>query len=168
MLSSLTNSLRRLRTVTTTVIQIRKGTTIPVILTQNLENKGRIGDVILVKRGFARNFLIPKRIAVYATKENREHYLFIRNESTVTSNVQSKNLEKLKNYNMKLERNASVTGSLYGSVTVTDIMEVLANDGITNVNVELDSPIKTIGHHAITVNGVSVTVDVRAAQTQQM
>ena len=128
-----------------------------VILLERIERLGQMGDVVVVKDGFARNFLLPKNKALRANKENLE---FFEKEKI---NLEAKNLklkteaeavsEKITLNNYIIIRQASDTGQLYGSVNSGDIKEKLQEEGfsIEKNQVVLDRPIKEIGHHDIRV-----------------
>ena len=128
-----------------------------VILLERIERLGQMGDVVVVKDGFARNFLLPKNKALRANKENLE---FFEKEKI---NLEAKNLklkteaeavsEKIIVNNYIIIRQASDTGQLYGSVNSGDIKEKLQEEGfsIEKNQVVLDRPIKEIGHHEIRV-----------------
>tara|TARA_B100001057_G_scaffold242960_1_gene243258 strand:- start:1982 stop:2662 length:681 start_codon:yes stop_codon:yes gene_type:complete len=128
-----------------------------VILLERIERLGQMGDVVVVKDGFARNFLLPKNKALRANKENLE---FFEKEKI---NLEAKNLklkteaetvsEKIIINNYIIIRQASDTGQLYGSVNSGDIKEKLQEEGfsIEKNQVVLDRPIKEIGHHEIRV-----------------
>jgi large subunit ribosomal protein L9 len=128
-----------------------------VILLERIERLGQMGDVVVVKDGFARNFLLPKNKALRANKENLE---FFEKEKI---NLEAKNLklkteaeavsEKITLNNYIIIRQASDTGQLYGSVNSGDIKEKLQEEGfsIEKNQVVLDKPIKEIGHHDIRV-----------------
>jgi large subunit ribosomal protein L9 len=128
-----------------------------VILLERIDRLGQMGDVVVVKDGFARNFLLPKNKALRANKENLE---FFEKEKI---NLEAKNLklkteaeavsEKITVKNYIIIRQASDTGQLYGSVNSGDIKEKLQEEGfsIEKNQVVLDRPIKEIGHHEIRV-----------------
>jgi len=128
-----------------------------VILLERIERLGQMGDVVVVKDGFARNFLLPKNKALRANKENLE---FFEKEKI---NLEAKNLKlkteaeavskKITVNNYIIIRQASDTGQLYGSVSSGDIKEKLQEEGfsIEKNQVVLDRPIKEIGHHEIRV-----------------
>jgi large subunit ribosomal protein L9 len=122
-----------------------------VILLERVERLGQMGDEVKVKDGFARNFLLPQKKALRATKANREYF------STQKAQLEANNLErrkdaevvseKLKGKIFVLLRQAGDRGQLYGSVSPRDIAEVITAGGFTvNRNqVPLDKPIKSIG-----------------------
>ena len=128
-----------------------------VILLERIERLGQMGDVVNVKDGFARNFLLPNNKALRANSENLE---FFEKEKI---NLEAKNLklkteaetisEKINVNNYVIIRQASDTGQLYGSVNSGDIKEKLVEEGfiIEKNQVVLDRPIKEIGHHEIKV-----------------
>ena len=128
-----------------------------VILLERIDRLGQMGDVVVVKDGFARNFLLPKNKALRANKENLE---FFEKEKI---NLEAKNVklkteaeavsEKITVKNYIIIRQASDTGQLYGSVNSGDIKEKLQEEGfsIEKNQVVLDRPIKEIGHHEIRV-----------------
>ena len=128
-----------------------------VILLERIERLGQMGDVVVVKDGFARNFLLPKNKALRANKENLE---FFEKEKI---NLEAKNLKlkteadaiskKITVNNYIIIRQASYTGQLYGSVNSGDIKDKLQEEGfsVEKNQVVLDRPIKEIGHHEIRV-----------------
>ena len=152
-----------------------------VILLERVAKLGQMGDVVKVRDGFARNFLLPGGKALRATKANRERFEHMKVELEAR-NLQAKSeatkvAEKIDGRNVIVIRQASETGQLYGSVSVRDIMAALNADGIAlnRHQVLLDAPIKTIGQHnvAIAVHpevevGVSVTVARSTAEAERI
>ncbi len=152
-----------------------------VILLERVAKLGQMGDVVKVKDGYARNFLLKRNKALRATKENREKYDGMKAELEAR-NLQAKSeatkvAEKIDGRNVIVIRQASETGQLYGSVSVRDIMAARNADGIAlnRHQVLLDAPIKTIGQHnvAIAVHpevevGVSVTVARSTAEAERI
>jgi large subunit ribosomal protein L9 len=128
-----------------------------VILLERVAKLGQMGDVVKVKDGFARNFLLKRGKALRATAENRTKYDGMKAELEV-NNIKAKGeatkvAEKIDGRDIVIIRQASETGQLFGSVTVRDIVVSLAADGITvsRPQVWLDAPIKTIGRQKLTV-----------------
>lgn len=123
-----------------------------LILLQRVENLGKMGDIVKVRSGYARNFLLPKKIALRATKENIAHFEKEKEAlETLNSNhiKEAEGLAKtLKGAMVTLIRQASEGGQLYGSVTPKDITESLKNDKVTRHSIKIMRPIKTIGVHA--------------------
>jgi large subunit ribosomal protein L9 len=128
-----------------------------VILLERVAKLGQMGDVVKVKHGFARNFLLKRGKALRATAENRTKYDGMKAELEI-NNIKAKGeaakvAEKIDGRDIVIIRQASETGQLFGSVTVRDIVAALAEDGITvsRPQVWLDAPIKTIGQQKLTV-----------------
>ncbi len=146
-----------------------------VILLERVAKLGQMGDVVRVKDGFARNFLLPNNKALRATADNRAKYegmkadLEARNIAAKTE--ATKVAEKIDGRNIVIIRQASETGQLYGSVSVRDIISGLADDGVSvhRQQVLLDHPIKTIGQHGVSIAvhpEVEVSVSVTVARSQ--
>lgn len=128
-----------------------------VILLQRIGRLGQMGDVVNVKDGFARNYLLPQRKALRATEENRKHFESQRAQLEATNLEQKKEAEavaaKLDGKSFIAIRSAGDTGQLYGSVSTRDIAEVVTQGGFTlgRNQVVLDKPIKSLGLHEIKV-----------------
>lgn len=144
-----------------------------VILLERIAKLGQMGEVVHVRDGYARNFLLPTGKALRATKDNRAKF------ETMKAQLEARNLtlkeeaekvgDKLNGQSFVVLRQASDTGQLYGSVTTRDLAAVVVEGGYTvNRNqIVLNTPIKTIGLHKvpITLHGdVEVTVDVAVAR----
>ncbi|HEV7340489.1 MAG TPA: 50S ribosomal protein L9 [Sphingopyxis sp.] len=123
-----------------------------IILLERIEKLGGIGDVVNVKNGFARNYLLPNNKALRANDTNRK--LFEANRGKIEADNAERRSEaeaRAKDIDGKqivLIRQASNTGQLYGSVSVRDIVDALAEDGITDIGksmVALERPIKALG-----------------------
>ncbi|MDI9635911.1 50S ribosomal protein L9 [Geitlerinema splendidum] len=144
-----------------------------LILLQRVENLGKMGDIVKVRSGYARNFLLPKKIALRATKENLAHFEKEK-EALETLNInhikEAEGLAKtLKGTLVTIIRQASEGGQLYGSVTPKDITESLKNDKVTRHSVKIMHPIKTIGVHAAKVQlhpEVSVDIIINVAMSE--
>lgn len=141
-----------------------------VILLERVAKLGQMGDVVKVKDGFARNFLLKRNKALRATKDNREKYDGMKADLEA-KNIQAKGeatkvAEKIDGRNVIVIRQASETGQLYGSVSVRDIMAALEADGVSlnRQQVLLDAPIKTVGQHKITI-AVHPEVEVHVSTT---
>lgn len=146
-----------------------------VILLERVEKLGQMGDVVDVKPGYARNFLLPRGKALRANKANRERF---ENER---AQLEARNLElrteaeavqvKLDGESVTVIRQASESGQLYGSVATRDIAEGLTEGGfsVERQQVILQRPIKVLGLHDVTVRlhpEVTATVSVNVARTQ--
>lgn len=144
-----------------------------VILLQRVEKLGKMGDVVKVRPGFARNFLLPKKVALRATKENIEHF-GKEKDALEAVNLKHKNeaetlAKRIEGTTVTLIRQASEGGQLYGSVSARDIAEVCKQEHITKSNVRIDHPIKTLGIHAVRVQlhpEVSVILSVNVAMSE--
>src|ERR1700692_482793 len=142
-----------------------------VICLERVAKLGEMGEVVRVKDGFARNFLLKRGKALRATADNRAKFDGMKSELEAR-NLQAKGeatkvAEKIDGRNGVVRRQASETGQLFGSVTVRDIIASFESDGVIigRSQVMLNAPIKTIGRHnvAIAVHPeveVSVTVTV--------
>ncbi len=122
-----------------------------VILLERVEKLGQMGDVVRVKPGFARNFLLPQKKALRATKENMERFEKQRAQLEAT-NLKLKEeadviAKKLDGLSVVLVRQAGETGQLYGSVTSRDIADAVAAAGFTVSprQIRIDRPIKALG-----------------------
>ena len=147
-----------------------------VILLERVEKLGAIGDVVTVKNGFARNYLLPNKKALRANEANRK--LFETNRKKIEADNADRRVEAEKaakgveGKTVQLIRQASNTGQLYGSVSARDIVEALAADGaqVTKSQIVLDRPIKGIGMHDVKVAlhpEVAVTVRVNVARSPE-
>jgi len=146
-----------------------------VILLERVAKLGQMGEIVKVKDGFARNFLLKRGKALRATAENRTKYDGMKTELEA-NNIKAKGeaakvAEKIDGRDVVIIRQASESGQLFGSVSVRDIVASLAADGITvsRPQVWLDAPIKTIGQKTITVAvhpEVEATISVTVARSE--
>jgi large subunit ribosomal protein L9 len=147
-----------------------------VILLERIEKLGKIGDVVKVKTGFARNYLLPQKKALRATKANLEYF------ETQRARLEALNAERLKDasgeagsldgFTVTLVRQASETGQLYGSASARDISDAIdaAGHKVERRMVQLDQPIKVLGLHKVRVAlhpEVVVTVTVNVARSPE-
>jgi large subunit ribosomal protein L9 len=128
-----------------------------VILLERVAKLGQMGEVVRVKDGFARNFLLKRGKALRATADNKSKFEGMKAE-LAANNLKAKGeaakvAEKIDGRDIVIIRQASESGQLFGSVTVRDIVAALAADGITvnRPQVWLDSPIKVIGQQKVTI-----------------
>lgn len=147
-----------------------------VILLERVEKLGAIGDVVKVKDGFARNYLLPNKKALRANDANRKVFEANRERIEADNASRRSDAEKesktLEGVSVTLIRQASNTGQLYGSVAVRDLVEALVADGhkVNKAQVVLDRPIKSIGLYEVRVAlhpEVSVTVKVNVARSPE-
>lgn len=128
-----------------------------VILLERIERLGNMGDVVNVKPGFARNFLLPKKKALRATDENKAFFDKKRVELEASNNQRrdaaGAQAAKVKGLSVLLVRQAGETAQLYGSVSARDIAEAITNAGhaVNRTQVLLDRPIKTLGLYPVRV-----------------
>jgi large subunit ribosomal protein L9 len=147
-----------------------------VILLERVEKLGAIGDVVSVKNGFARNYLLPNKKALRANEANKK--VFESNRAQIEADNASRRSDAEKasagvdGKTLTLIRQASNTGQLYGSVSARDVAELLAEDGtkVAKNQIVLDKPIKAIGVTTIKIAlhpEVSVTIKVNVARSPE-
>ncbi len=147
-----------------------------VILLERVAKLGQMGEVVKVRDGFARNYLLPNGKALRATKENTRRF------ETMKVELEARNLErrkdaeavaeKLSGQSVVMLRQAGESGQLYGSVSTRDIAEGLTAQGfiVDRQQVVLNHPIKTLGLHVVPVSlhpEVEVTVKVNVARNAE-
>ncbi len=147
-----------------------------IVLLQRIEKLGQMGDVVSVKDGYARNFLLPLGKALRATKSNLVRF------ETERAQLEVRNLEqrgeaeaaaaKLNGQQFVIIRQASEAGSLYGSVTSRDVAEIATEGGFTieRGQVVLDRPVKELGLHPVRVvlhPEVAATISVNVARSKE-
>ena len=128
-----------------------------VILLERIEKVGKLGDIVKVKAGFARNYLLPQNKALRANKKNlsiyekeKEKYEKLNNEKLSAAEKIAKKMESI---SINIIKQASDSGQLYGSVSTRDIAEELNNQGhnIKKRQIVLKSVIKNVGQHEVSV-----------------
>jgi large subunit ribosomal protein L9 len=142
-----------------------------VILREDIERLGNRGQVVKVAAGYARNFLLPKRLAVAATESNKkiveqERHAHLRREAK--QKVEAEDLAKLLGpTTVTISQKAGENDQLFGSVTSKDVAEALEKKGfsIDRRKIQLEEPIKTLGEHKINVRlhrdvNIEITVQV--------
>jgi large subunit ribosomal protein L9 len=126
-----------------------------VILLERISRLGQMGDVVRVKDGFARNFLLPRGKALRATDENRTRFEGMKSDlqarSAELKAEAGQVAEKIDGKSFTVLRQASESGQLFGSVSPRDIVSLVAASGfqLTRNQIELNTPIKTIGRHKV-------------------
>ena len=128
-----------------------------IILKEDVHNLGQQGDVVEVKAGYARNYLMPKKLAALFTQQQKKSYEELSRVEKRKIERQKDNLEsvlkELKGLNLSLKMKSEEGEKLFGSVTKIDIANLLEENGI-NIDkkyISLSSPIKTLGEHKIDV-----------------
>ena len=148
-----------------------------VILLERIESLGQMGDVVKVKPGYARNFLLPQKKALRATKDNREYFDKQRAQLEANNLKRRADAEgvsgKLDGLSVVIIRQAGEFGQLYGSVSTRDIAEAITAAGFTvdRRQVNLEQPIKVLGLHKTRVAlhpevQVGVTVNVALSEEE--
>jgi len=147
-----------------------------VILLERIEKLGSIGDVVKVKNGYARNFLLPNGKALRANESNRK--VFETNRATIEAQnderraAAQEDSKKIDGARIQLIRQASNAGQLYGSVSARDLAEALEAQGhkVAKNQIVLDKPIKAIGVQDVKIAlhpEVSVTISVNVARSPE-
>jgi large subunit ribosomal protein L9 len=128
-----------------------------VILLERVAKLGQMGEVVRVKNGFARNYLLPSGKALRATKENRERYEGMKEDlqarNTELRGEAEKNAKKVDGKSVVVLRQAGENGQLYGSVSNRDIASLLSEGGfeVSRSQIVLNTPIKSIGTYKLPV-----------------
>jgi|EndMetStandDraft_8_1072994.scaffolds.fasta_scaffold10642_7 large subunit ribosomal protein L9 len=144
-----------------------------VILLERVAKLGQMGDVVRVKDGFARNYLLPKGKALRATKENRARFEGMKVELEARNLEQKSEAEKiaqkLHGQSFAVLRQAAEGGQLYGSVSPRDLAALVAEKGfaVTRAQVALNTPIKSIGLHKVPISlhpEIEATINVTVAR----
>jgi large subunit ribosomal protein L9 len=147
-----------------------------IILLERIGRLGQIGDVVKVRDGFARNFLLPQGKAMRATKENMAHFEKQRAQLEATNLERKQEAEavavKLSGQRFMVIRQAGDTGQLYGSVSTRDVADSVTAGGFTidRVQILLDRPIKNLGLHDIRVSlhpEVEIKIAINVARTEE-
>ncbi|MGI9312207.1 MAG: 50S ribosomal protein L9 [Alphaproteobacteria bacterium] len=148
-----------------------------IILLEKIEKLGQLGDVVNVKNGYARNFLLPKAKALRATDDNLKYFesksVEIRKKNDKEMASAAKLSESINNKTFVVIRQAGENGQLFGSVTTRDIANMLSDDGIPEITrnqVSLVEPIKALGIVDVRIDlhpEVSVTIKLNIARTTE-
>jgi large subunit ribosomal protein L9 len=147
-----------------------------VILLERIDNLGQMGDVVKVKNGYARNFLLPRKKALRATDLSRKQFEAQRAQLEATNLERRQEAEqvakKVDGIIVVLVRQAGEGGQLFGSVSARDVADAVVAAGVTvsRSQIMLDRPIKTVGIHDVRVSlhpEVKVTVKANVARTQE-
>ncbi len=128
-----------------------------VVLRENIENLGRIGDAVKVSDGYARNYLLPRNLVVKADENNiseiNHHKKSLEKKRLAEIASASELAEKLKDFSCTIKRKVGAHDKLFGSVSVNDIADSLKQSGfsISKNQIHLEKPIKSLGVHSISV-----------------
>ena len=138
-----------------------------LILTTNIKNLGKVGDQIVVKNGFARNFLLPNNMALRNTKENLKYFEKIKDEINIKENDKKQKainlIEEIKKLKIEFKKESDDKEQLYGSISKKEIINFLNNNEIKIISddIKILEPIKSLGQHRIEINpyeGISVEI----------
>ena len=129
-----------------------------VILTTNIKKLGKIGDLVEVKTGYARNYLFPNNMALRENKKNLEHYDKIKEDIKVKEEKKleeaKKIIEKIKSLNLNFYKEADEKDQLYGSISKKEILSELKENEISihSDDLEMKNAIRSLGEHEITIS----------------
>jgi len=129
-----------------------------VILTANIKKLGKVGDLIIVKDGFARNYLLPQNKALRENKKNLEYFKKLKEEISAKEKIARENteniLKKLNDIKIVIQKESDEKDQLYGSVSTKEIHTYLLEKDIKiNIDdIQINESIKSIGEHTITIN----------------
>ena len=128
-----------------------------VILKEDVQNLGQQGDVVEVKSGYARNYLMPQKLAILFTKQQKksiEEAQIVEKRKLEREKDQLKSvLKQVEDLNLSLKMQSEEDDKLFGSVTKLDIVKLLEENGTTidKKYIDLSSPIKTLGEHKVNI-----------------
>ena len=143
-----------------------------VILIQDVENLGKVGQSVNVKAGYARNYLVPKKLALFATDQNMKSIETMIKQQEIKQAKERSNLESLakilNKLTLKFKLKAGEEGKLFGSVTSQMISDELANQklDVNKREIVLDDPIKELGSHKVSVElgeGITASIKVKVS-----
>ena len=129
-----------------------------VILTTTIKKLGKIGDIVTVKPGFARNFLFPNNMALRENKKNIDHYEKIKDDIKKNEEVKleeaKKLVEKIKEIKITFNKEADEKDQLYGSISKKEILDQLLKNNlkVRSDDIIIKNQIKSIGEHTIEIN----------------
>ena len=129
-----------------------------LILTTNIKNLGKVGDQIVVKNGFARNFLLPNNMALRNTKENLKYFEKIKDEINIKENDKKQKatnlIEEIKKLKIEFKKESDDKEQLYGSISKKEIINFINNHEIKIMSddIKISEPIKSLGRHSIQIN----------------
>ncbi|MEO8227944.1 MAG: 50S ribosomal protein L9 [Gemmatimonadota bacterium] len=136
-----------------------------MILREDVKSLGKAGEVVRVKPGYGRNYLLPKGLAYEATEGNKKRIAAESKARAMRSDADrteaQSQADRMSGTELTLTGKAGEEGKLFGSITTADLAEALADKGfaVDKRRIELDHPIKTLGDHTV---GVRLHADVRA------
>mgnify|MGYP003955144895 CR=1 FL=1 len=141
-----------------------------VILTTNIKKLGRIGELVDVKDGYARNFLFPNNMALRQNKKNLEYYEKIKEEVKIKEDKKlqeaKETIKKIKSLKIEFSKESDEKDQLYGSISKKEIINYLKENDINihSDDIEMQKPIRELGDHEISISpylGISHTVNIK-------
>ena len=129
-----------------------------IILTTNVKKLGKVGELVNVKDGYARNFLLPKKMALRENKKNLEYYEKIKEEIEINENNKleqaKQTIKNIKHLNIEFNKEADEKGQLYGAISKKEILNFLKDNEVKihSDDIVLSEQIRSIGEHEIIVN----------------
>ena len=132
-------------------------TSVDVLLAENVESLGKQGDIVRVKPGYARNYLLPQGMATVATEHNKrmveKHKERLAAREVQQVKTYRERAEAISKYSVTLEANANEDGHLYGSIVSSDIAAALKSAGyeVEAENIKLEGPLKELGMYTVKV-----------------
>ena len=129
-----------------------------IILTTHIKKLGKLGDQVIVKDGFARNFLFPKNMALRDTRKNLEHFKKIKDEINIKETNKKQKavdlMEAIKNISIKFTKEADDKDQLYGAVSKKEIISFLNEKNIKLISddIKITQTIRNLGEHEIEVS----------------
>ncbi len=129
-----------------------------VILTANIKKLGKVGDLVFVKDGFARNYLFPQKKALRENKKNMEYFEVLKEEIAAKEKIAKEKaeniLKSLDSIKIEFQKKADEKDQLYGSVSAKEIQTYFLDNKIDiNIDdIQINEPIKSIGEHTISIN----------------
>ena len=145
-----------------------------VILTTNIKKLGKVGDQVVVKDGFARNFLFRNKMALRDNKNNLQYYEKIKEEIIIKENEKKdkalKLIEDIKKIDIKFIKEADEKDQLYGAVSKKEIINFLSENNITLLSddIKIINPIRLLGEHTISINpyiGIEADIKISVLRT---
>jgi|TARA_B110000495_G_C22953418_1_gene558408 large subunit ribosomal protein L9 len=129
-----------------------------IILTTNIKKLGKVGDLVNVKDGYARNFLLPQKKALRETEKNKKHFEKIKEDINKKENQKKDNalkiIEQLKKLKIEFSKESDEKDQLYGTVSKKEILNFLVenNINIMSDDIKIIEPIRSIGEHLVEIN----------------
>ena len=145
-----------------------------IILTTNIKKLGKVGDQVIVRDGFARNFLFPNKMALRDTKNNLQYYEKIKEEIITKENEKKEKalnlVENIKKIEVKFIKEADEKDQLYGAVSKKEIISFLSekNINLLSDDIKIIDSIRSLGEHTINVNpyvGIEANIKISVLRT---